>query len=260
MAASMLVQRTAALCGTLKGASLSKSILPVNCRCGFVLQTASYNPKRLWLNLRDPYIPDKDSDKTPEWQKTSRYDRKLFGRYGSASGVPPASLWPSSEELEKIIAEEKEWHPPLEVMLKKIEAREKEETEKRLANNQTLWSWKNQSALFMGEAHSGEHGQDAQDGGRLAEGKARGQAETEGGEGAESQAAGRGAGALRVQSGPPQPQVPGDGRRDREGREEETETAEAQTEGGAGCSAPCCSAPCCPALELEFSATHAVSF
>ncbi|XP_007573165.2 growth arrest and DNA damage-inducible proteins-interacting protein 1 isoform X2 [Poecilia formosa] len=138
MAASMLVQRTAALCGTLKGASLSKAILPVNCRCGFVLQTASYNPKRLWLNLRDPYIPDKDSDKTPEWQKTSRYDRKLFGRYGSASGVPPASLWPSSEELEKIIAEEKEWHPPLEVMLKKIEARQQEETEKRLAKEKLI--------------------------------------------------------------------------------------------------------------------------
>lgn len=107
--------------------------------------------------------------------------------------------------------------------------------------------------LLQGEAHSGEHGQDAQDGGRLAQGKARGQAEAEGGEGAESQAAGRGAGALRLQRGPPQPKVPGDGRRDREGREEETEAAEAQTEGGAGCSAPGC-----PALELEFSATPAV--
>ncbi|XP_005815950.1 growth arrest and DNA damage-inducible proteins-interacting protein 1 [Xiphophorus maculatus] len=138
MAASILVQRTAAFCGTLKGASLSRAILPANCRCEFVLQAASYNPKPLWLNLRDPYVPDKESNKTPEWQKTSRYDRKLFGRYGSASGIAPASLWPSAEELEKIVAEEKEWHPPLEVLLKNIEARETEETEKRLAKEKLI--------------------------------------------------------------------------------------------------------------------------
>ncbi|KAM4716700.1 large ribosomal subunit protein mL64 [Anableps anableps] len=138
MAASMLVQRTAALCGTFKGFSLSRAILPVSGHRGFLLQTASYNPKPLRLNLRDPYIPDKENNKTPEWQKTARYDRKLFGRYGSASGIAPASLWPSPEELEKIIAEEREWHPPLEVMLKNIEAKEKEETEKRLAKEKLI--------------------------------------------------------------------------------------------------------------------------
>lgn len=96
-------------------------------------QTAAYNPRPLKLNLHEPYLPDKDSEKTPQWQKTARYDRKLFGRYGSASGVDPASLWPSHEELDKIIAEETEWNPPLEVMLKNIEAKEKLESEKRLA-------------------------------------------------------------------------------------------------------------------------------
>uniref|UniRef100_A0A3Q0RR60 Large ribosomal subunit protein mL64 n=1 Tax=Amphilophus citrinellus TaxID=61819 RepID=A0A3Q0RR60_AMPCI len=129
----MLCRRTAALCTTFKQLSSSKAVLSVNSQCGFLLQIASYNPKPLKLNLRNPYIPDKDSEKTPEWQKTARYDRKLFGRYGSASGVDPASLWPTHEQLEKIIAEENEWHPPLEVMLKNIEAREKEESDKRLA-------------------------------------------------------------------------------------------------------------------------------
>ncbi|XP_072224390.1 large ribosomal subunit protein mL64 [Leuresthes tenuis] len=138
MAASMLCKRTAALCRTLKGLSSSKAVLSVNSQCGSLLQTACYNPKPLRLNIRDPYIPDKDSEKTPEWQKTPRHDRKLFGRYGSVSGIDPTSLWPSHEELDKIIAEENEWHPPLEVMLKNIEAKEKEETEKRLAKEKLI--------------------------------------------------------------------------------------------------------------------------
>ncbi|KAM3597768.1 uncharacterized protein V6R79_008949 [Siganus canaliculatus] len=138
MAASMLCRRTAVLCRTIKEISSSKSGLSANPQSVFLLQTAAYNPKPLKLNLREPYIPDKESEKTPEWQKTARYDRKLFGRYGSASGIDPASLWPSHEELDKIIAEEKEWHPPLEVMLNNIEIREKEETERRLAKEKLI--------------------------------------------------------------------------------------------------------------------------
>lgn len=133
MASFMLCRGRIALCRTLRGISASKSVLSVNSQNGVLLQTASYNPKPIKLNLHEPYIPDKDSEKTPEWQKTARYDAKLFGRYGSASGIDPASLWPSHEELDKIIAEENEWHPPLQVMLKNIEAREKQETERRLA-------------------------------------------------------------------------------------------------------------------------------
>ncbi|XP_074552928.1 large ribosomal subunit protein mL64 [Halichoeres trimaculatus] len=138
MAASMLCRRTSVFSRTLKGISSSKTVLSANCPNGFPMQTASYNPKPLNLNLRDPYIPDKDNINTPEWQKTARYDRKLFGRYGSASGIDPASLWPSHEQLEQIIAEEKEWHPTLEVMLKNIEAIEKEETEKRLVKEKLI--------------------------------------------------------------------------------------------------------------------------
>ncbi|XP_038153743.1 growth arrest and DNA damage-inducible proteins-interacting protein 1 [Cyprinodon tularosa] len=138
MAASMLVQRAAALCGTFKGISLSKAVLPVACHHGVMLQTRCYNPKPLKLNLRDPYIPDKENEKTPEWQKTARYDRKLFGRYGSASGIEPVSLWPSEKELQEKIEEEKEWNPPLEVMLKNIEAKEKEETERRRAKEKLI--------------------------------------------------------------------------------------------------------------------------
>lgn len=129
----MLSKRIAMLTRTINGLSVSKTLLNVYLQNGLFFQTASYNPKPLKLNLKEPYIPDKESEKTPEWQKTAQYDRKLYGRYGSASGINPKSLWPSHKQLEKIIAEENEWHPPLEVMLKNIEARDKQENEKRLA-------------------------------------------------------------------------------------------------------------------------------
>ncbi|XP_068434972.1 large ribosomal subunit protein mL64 [Clinocottus analis] len=138
MAASMVCRRTAMLCRTLKGISCSKTIVSADCRSGLLLQTASYNHKPLRLNLHQPFIPDKDSEKTPEWQKTSRYDRKLFGRYGSVSGIDPASLWPSHEQLDEIIAEENQWHPPLEVMLRSIEIKEREQTEKRTAKEKLI--------------------------------------------------------------------------------------------------------------------------
>ncbi|XP_069566361.1 large ribosomal subunit protein mL64 [Brachyistius frenatus] len=138
MAAAVLCRRTAVLCRSLKGTSSSKAVLSASSQCGFLLQTASYNPKPLKLNLRDVYIPDKDSEKTPEWQKTARFDKKLFGRYGSASGIQPASLWPSHEQLDKMITEEKEWNPPLEELLKDVAAKEKEETEKRLAKEKFI--------------------------------------------------------------------------------------------------------------------------
>ncbi|XP_059204559.1 large ribosomal subunit protein mL64 [Centropristis striata] len=138
MAASVLCRRTAMLCRTLNGISCSKAVLCAQPRGGFVLQTASYNPRPLKRSLKEPYIPDKDDEKTPVWQKTARYDRKLFGRYGSASGIDPASLWPSHEELDAIIAEEKEWNPSLDVMRKNIAAKEKEEAKIRLAKEKLI--------------------------------------------------------------------------------------------------------------------------
>ncbi|XP_037113291.1 growth arrest and DNA damage-inducible proteins-interacting protein 1 [Syngnathus acus] len=138
MAAAVICRRTLVVRNTFKRLSAPKNGNSVCYPSGILLQTASYNPKRLNLNLRDPYIPDKSSEKTPEWQKTSKYDGKLYGRYGSASGVDPASLWPSHAELDKIIAEENEWHPPLEVMLKNIAAKQKEEDDKRMAKEKLI--------------------------------------------------------------------------------------------------------------------------
>ncbi|XP_077414570.1 large ribosomal subunit protein mL64 isoform X1 [Vanacampus margaritifer] len=138
MAASVLCRRTLVICNTFKGISAPKTLNSASYPSGILLQTASYNPKPLKRNLRDPYIPDKSSERTPEWQKTSKYDMKLYGRYGLASGIDPASLWPSHAELDKIIAEENEWHPPLDVMLKNIAAKQKEEADKRMAKEKLI--------------------------------------------------------------------------------------------------------------------------
>ncbi|XP_033998036.1 growth arrest and DNA damage-inducible proteins-interacting protein 1 [Trematomus bernacchii] len=137
MAASMVCGRTSMFFRSLNGISGSKTLLSANSQT-LLLQTASYNPKPLRLNLREPYIPDRSSEKTPDWQKTPRYDRKLFGRYGSASGIDPASLWPNHEQLERIIEEENEWHPPLEVKLKNLQEKERQVTEKRQAKEKLI--------------------------------------------------------------------------------------------------------------------------
>ncbi|XP_034046025.1 growth arrest and DNA damage-inducible proteins-interacting protein 1 [Thalassophryne amazonica] len=138
MASSALLWRPCLLHRTLKTVSLSKTVFFPNTQCGILAQTANYNPKPLKLNLKKPYIPDKNNEKTPEWQKTEKYDKKLFAKYGFASGIDPAILWPTHEQLEKITEEEKEWNPSLEQMMKNIAAREKEEREKRLAKEKLI--------------------------------------------------------------------------------------------------------------------------
>ncbi|KAF4092722.1 hypothetical protein AMELA_G00024100 [Ameiurus melas] len=134
MAASLLSRRGVALLGF----SSLKSFLPVVSGNNVVQLIAGYNPKPLGLNLKEPYIPDRNSEKTPVWQKTEKYERKLFARYGFASGVDPVKLWPTASQLEELIQEEKQWHPPLEEMLKNIAAKEKERADKRLAREKLI--------------------------------------------------------------------------------------------------------------------------
>ncbi|XP_023666377.1 large ribosomal subunit protein mL64 [Paramormyrops kingsleyae] len=138
MAASSLGRRTAMLFGIVKTFSLQRPVLPIISRCGSLFQIATYNPKPLRLNIKDPYIPNKEKEDTPHWQKTDKFDRKLFGRYGSISGVDPVKLWPSPEKLEKLIAEEQEWQPTLEVMLQNIAAKEMEREKKVKAREKLI--------------------------------------------------------------------------------------------------------------------------
>ncbi|ROL51102.1 Growth arrest and DNA damage-inducible proteins-interacting protein 1 [Anabarilius grahami] len=129
MAASLLSRRTALFFGVSK----LNSFIPAA-----VQQIANYNPRPLRLNIKDPYIPNKESERTPDWQKTEKYERRLFGRYGRASGTDPTKLWPSHARLEELMAEEREWHPPIEVMLENIAAREKEKAQRRMEREKTI--------------------------------------------------------------------------------------------------------------------------
>ncbi|XP_043091513.1 growth arrest and DNA damage-inducible proteins-interacting protein 1 [Puntigrus tetrazona] len=129
MAASLLSRRTALFFG---GGQINV-FAPAA-----VQQIAHYNPRPFWLNIKSPYIPSKESEKTPEWQKSDKYERRLFGRYGRASGVDPAKLWPSHARLEELMAEEREWHPPIEVMLENIAARERERQQRRMEREKTI--------------------------------------------------------------------------------------------------------------------------
>lgn len=125
----MLSSRTALFFGVSK----LNSFLPA-----VVQQIAHYNPRPLWLNIKSPYIPSIESEKTPEWQKTEKFERRLFGRYGGASGVDPAKLWPSHARLQELVAEEREWHPPIEVMLENIAAREREKEKRRMEREKII--------------------------------------------------------------------------------------------------------------------------
>ncbi|XP_053573849.1 growth arrest and DNA damage-inducible proteins-interacting protein 1 [Bombina bombina] len=87
---------------------------------------ASYHARpRIW-GLGGIYKPDPEDPRTKEWQKGPAYEAKLYGRFGSPSGVKPESLWPSQERLREIEEEEKEWCPTLREMLDKVEAEERE--------------------------------------------------------------------------------------------------------------------------------------
>ncbi|XP_012681173.1 growth arrest and DNA damage-inducible proteins-interacting protein 1 [Clupea harengus] len=136
MAASVLSKRTALLVDAISF-SLN-TFAPRISSCGVLQQIVSYHAKLSKVNVKEPYIPDKQSERTPVWQKTAKYDRKLFGRYGAASGIDPAKLWPSHSQLDEIITEEKEWQPSLEQMVQNITIKDKELADKRRAREKLI--------------------------------------------------------------------------------------------------------------------------
>jgi hypothetical protein len=49
------------------------------------------------------------SDSEASYLKDPKYYRKIFARFGKASGIDPGVSWPSKTELQQIIKEEKEY-------------------------------------------------------------------------------------------------------------------------------------------------------
>ncbi|KAK6468993.1 growth arrest and DNA damage-inducible proteins-interacting protein 1-like [Huso huso] len=137
MAASVLNRRASQMWCLLKGIWPLYAPLPVSTCCNLI-QVANYNSRPLRLNMKDAYIPDWNSERTPEWQKTDKFERKLYGRLGSASGVDPTRLWPSPEQLSEMVAEERGWYPSLQEMQKNIAVKERELAKKRQAREKLI--------------------------------------------------------------------------------------------------------------------------
>ncbi|XP_041099388.1 growth arrest and DNA damage-inducible proteins-interacting protein 1-like [Polyodon spathula] len=132
MAASVLNRRASQMWCLFRGIWPLYTPLPVSTCCNLI-QVANYNCRPLRLNIKDAYFPDWNSERTPDWQKTDKFERKLYGRLGSASGVDPTRLWPSPEQLSEMMAEERLWHPSLQEMQKNIAVKERELAKKRQA-------------------------------------------------------------------------------------------------------------------------------
>lgn len=76
------------------------------------MQDVSRLPKHLQRKLRG--LP------AARW-KNSRLDMKrLYASLGEKSGVDPAIMWPTKEELQEIIEDEREWEPTLEQKWKNL--------------------------------------------------------------------------------------------------------------------------------------------
>ncbi|KAH0628713.1 hypothetical protein JD844_010155 [Phrynosoma platyrhinos] len=85
-----------------------------------------YHAKPLKRQLGGVYRPDPGNPQTPAWQLTAAFEAKLFGRYGAASGVNPARLWPTPEQLKEMEEEERSWYPSLREMEAALDAKERE--------------------------------------------------------------------------------------------------------------------------------------
>ncbi|XP_054859550.1 growth arrest and DNA damage-inducible proteins-interacting protein 1 [Eublepharis macularius] len=91
----------------------------------------AYNARPLRRRLGGVYIPDPSNPRTPEWQLQPAFEAKLYGRHGAASGVDPARLWPTPQQLAEIEAEERELWPALRDMEAALDVKEREAETKR---------------------------------------------------------------------------------------------------------------------------------
>jgi hypothetical protein len=84
------------------------------------------NPQhRSLLHGKMPY-----SEPMAWFHETVKYKRKMYGRYGHASGVVPGIMWPTREELEEIKEYESVAYPyTIQELMTRVEEKKKEEQE-----------------------------------------------------------------------------------------------------------------------------------
>ena len=82
------------------------------------------NPQhRNLLHGKMPY-----SEPVASFHETVKYKRKMYGRYGHASGVHPGIMWPTREDLEEIKVYESVAYPyTIQELMTRVEEKKKEE-------------------------------------------------------------------------------------------------------------------------------------
>ncbi|GAB6029132.1 hypothetical protein CHUAL_004910 [Chamberlinius hualienensis] len=55
-----------------------------------------------------------------DYQTTVKYQRKLYAKFGKESGIDPSISWPSKEEVQEKIEEDRVFEPPLQESLEKL--------------------------------------------------------------------------------------------------------------------------------------------
>jgi hypothetical protein len=82
------------------------------------------NPEhRNMLHGKMPY-----SEPMAWFHETVKYKRKMYGRYGHASGVNPGIMWPTREDLEEIKEYENVAYPyNIQELMTRVEEKKKEE-------------------------------------------------------------------------------------------------------------------------------------
>ncbi|XP_078658396.1 large ribosomal subunit protein mL64-like [Branchiostoma floridae x Branchiostoma belcheri] len=116
------------------GPCLGSSTASKYCRTQYdsCMQVARYRAPPFPLD-RSRYIPDKTDPRTPDFQKTLKFDRKLWGRHGEASGLDPSICWPTKAELAELQEEERDWYPTLQEMQQNIAVKRAAQAEAKLA-------------------------------------------------------------------------------------------------------------------------------
>lgn len=61
----------------------------------------------------------KSSEK--EYMHSRKFARKMYAKYGAASGLNPNIMWPSKAELDEQIEDEKEWDPTFQQLVKSVQ-------------------------------------------------------------------------------------------------------------------------------------------
>uniref|UniRef100_A0A8C4QKL4 Large ribosomal subunit protein mL64 n=1 Tax=Eptatretus burgeri TaxID=7764 RepID=A0A8C4QKL4_EPTBU len=110
---------------------------------------------------------DDPDGKDPAWRRSPLWRRKQFGRKGKASGVDVAELWPSRDDLSRIIQEERELYPSLEEIVSAERKRLADVEEQRKARrrrivqcmagmDQAVVKWKEDKREFRATARAAE--------------------------------------------------------------------------------------------------------